>query len=122
MTRAKTPAQLAHEIWPRLIVVAETRGIVTRVALAERFGISGRVLRDFDQVLAPMEAYCRLHALPPLYTLIVGKNSEVPGNGTDAAVLEAEAVYAYNWRDRSPVIPSEDDFTTALTELGPAVS
>lgn len=114
MTKSKTPVQLAHQIWPRLVVVAETHGIITREALAQRFGISGRVLRDFDQVLAPLESYCQRHGLPPLSTLIVRKNAELPGDGTDAAAIATETVYSYKWRERSPVIPSEDDFAAAL--------
>lgn len=115
MARTKTSVQLAHEMWPRLIVVAETRGIIMRETLAQRFGISGRVLRDFDSILAPLEAYCQQHALPPLHVLIVRKGADVSGDGTDAAAEAAEAVYAYKWRERSPVIPSEDDFAAALT-------
>lgn len=88
--------------------------MITRQALAQRFGISGRALRDFDQILAPLESYCHRHALPSLSTLIVGANARGTDDGTDAAAIEAETVYAYKWRDRSPVIPSEDDFTAAL--------
>ena len=117
MTRRQTPVQLAHQIWPRLIVVAETHGRVTRQALAQRFGISGRALRDFDQILAPLESYCQRHALPPLFALIVGSNAEAPGAAAEAAAIEAETVYTYKWRDRSPVIPSEADFTAALASV-----
>lgn len=114
MTTVKTPAQLAHQIWPRLVVVAEAHGIITRKTLAKRFGITGKLLRDFDQILASIESYCRRHGLPPLAVLIVLKDSDIPGQGSDTAASDAEHVYAYDWRHRSPIIPSADDFSAVV--------
>ena len=79
MLRTKTPAQFAHEIWPRLVVTAESRGIITRTTLAKRFGIKGQALKNFNLLLVPLELYCRHHALPPLYALIVQRDSDLPG-------------------------------------------
>lgn len=114
MARTKTPPQLAHEIWPRLVVTAESHGVITRRALAKRFGISGQALKNFDQFLAPLESYCRHHELPPLYALIVQNESDMPGSGSEVREIDAETVYAYHWRQRSPIIPSEEDFAAAL--------
>lgn len=114
MIRTKTPAHLAHEIWPRLVVTAETRGVVTRTTLGKRFGIRGQALKNFDLILAPLESYCRHHELPPLHALIVQKESDIIGSDPDAPSIDVETVYAYPWRQRSPVIPSADDFTATL--------
>lgn len=114
MTRTKTPVQLAHQIWPRLVVTAEDRGTITHKTLAKRFGISGQALKNIERILAPLESYCRRHELPPLYALIVQKETDLPGHVADASTIDVERVYAYPWRKRSPIIPSEDDFTAAL--------
>ena len=115
MLRTKTPAQFAHEIWPRLVVTAESRGIITRTTLAKRFGIKGQALKNFNLLLVPLESYCRHHALPPLYALIVQRDSDLPGSSdADAPPIDAEMVYAFPWRHRSPMIPSPDDFTATL--------
>lgn len=115
MARTKTAQQLAHEIWPRLMVTAESRGTITRRTIAKRFGITGQAFKNFDKILAPLESYCRQHELPPLYALIVVNESDVPGSGTDAAGIDPETVYGYDWRQRTPMIPSEDDFAAVLT-------
>jgi len=80
MRRTKTPAQGAHEIWPRLVVTAESRGVITRMTRAKRFGITGQVLKNVHLILMPLESYCRHHALPPLYALIVQHDSDLPGS------------------------------------------
>lgn len=109
MNTAKSHVSLAREIWPRLIVVAEIRGIITRKTLAKRFGITGHALKHFDQIVATLESYCRQHALPALHTLIVEKDADVSGSAAE----EVEKVYSYRWRERSPVIPSEADLSAA---------
>lgn len=114
MASTPTSTELAHQIWPRLVVIAETRGSITRATLAARFGIKGQRLRNFDQILALLESYCRQHGLPPLHALIVHKEADVPGAHDPAALRDIEAVYGYNWRGRSPIIPSEAAFASAL--------
>jgi hypothetical protein len=107
--------QLAHQIWPRLVVLAERRSTITYQQLGEPFGITGRALQNFDRILAPIKHYCLQHGLPPLSALVVRKDSGLPGSGAEADDENILAVFAYDWRSRSPLIPSEAELAAAMS-------
>jgi hypothetical protein len=106
--------QLARQIWPILIDLASVRGTITYQELGERFGIAGRALQNFDRILAPIKRYCEQNGLPPLSALVVRKDSGLPGSGAEADEIDIDAVFAYDWRGRRPLIPSEDDLSAAM--------
>jgi putative restriction endonuclease len=106
--------QLAHKIWPRLIILAERRETITYQALGQPLGITGRALQNFDRILAPIKYYCLRHGLPQLSALVVRKDSGLPGTGAEANELDIDQVFNYNWRGRSPMIPSETELAVAM--------
>lgn len=114
MSTYSTSIQLAHKIWPRLMVLAEARSTITYQDLGKSYGIRGQALRNFDRILAPIKYYCIKHHLPPLSALVVRKDSLLPGVGAEADEDDILDVYSYNWRGRSPLIPSEADLAAAL--------
>lgn len=108
--------RLARRIWPKLVVLAESRSTITYKALGEPLGITGQALQNFDRILAPIKYYCKKQNLPPLYALVVRKDSGLPGTGAEADEVDIETVFAYNWRKINPLIPSEDELASALKE------
>lgn len=114
MSTYSKSVQLAHKIWPRLVVLAEHRSTITYQELGEPLGITGRALQNFDRILAPIKYYCLQHSLPPLYALVVRKDSGLPGSGAEADEMDIDMVYTYNWRGRSPSIPSEAELAAAM--------
>ena len=114
MTTYSRSIQLAHQIWPKLIILAERRATITYKELGEPFGITGQALQNFDRILAPIKYYCLRNNLPVLSALVVRKDSGLPGSGAEADDTDIAAVFAYNWRSRSPLIPSAAELTAAM--------
>jgi hypothetical protein len=106
--------QLAYKIWPKLIILAERRSTITYSDLGAPLGISGQALQSFDRILDPIRHYCLQHNLSPLSVLVVRKDSGLPGSGIEADEIDIDRVYAYNWRERSPIIPSEAELAAAM--------
>lgn len=106
--------QLAHKIWPRLVVLAERRSTITYQDLGAPLGITGQALQNFDRILTPIKRYCEQNDLPQLSALVVRKDSGLPGTGAEADETDIDAVFAYNWRGRSPMIPSEAELAAAM--------
>jgi hypothetical protein len=106
--------QLARKIWPDLVILAERRATISYQALGEQHGISGRALRSMGNILDPIKRYCQQYNLPQLNALVVRKDSELPGAGAEADESDIEEVFAFNWRSRSPLIPSEAELFEAM--------
>lgn len=114
MSNYSKSIQLAHKIWPRLMVLAEARSTITYQDLGESYGIRGQALQNFDRILAPIKYYCLKHGLPALNALVVRKDSNLPGSRAEADESDISQVFTYNWRNRSPLIPSEADLAAAM--------
>jgi hypothetical protein len=114
MASSNRSVQLAHKIWPRLMILAERRETITYQDLGESLGISGRALQNFDRILAPIKYYCLQHGLPQLSALVVRKDSGLPGTGAEADDTDIDQVFHYTWRERSPMIPSEAELAAAI--------
>ena len=106
--------QLAHQIWPTLMVRAKRGETVTYQELGEPLGIRGQALQNFDRILAPIKYYCQQHSLPPLYALVVRKDTGLPGSGAEADDSDFSSVFAYDWYARRPLIPSEAELAAAI--------
>jgi hypothetical protein len=106
--------QLAVKIWPKLMILAERRSTITYTDLGEPLGIRGQALQSFDRILNPIRHYCLQHNLPPLSALVVRKDSGLPGSGVEADETDIDRIYAYNWRGRSPIIPSAAELAAAM--------
>ena len=107
-------AQLAYKIWPKLMILAEHRKTTTYKELGALLGVTGRALQSLGYPLDPIRYYCLQHGLPPLSALVVRKDSGLPGSGAKANEMDIDRVYAYNWRGRSPLIPSEAELAEAM--------
>jgi len=49
---------------------------------------------------------------------VVRKDSELPGDGAEADESDIDAVFAVNWRNRSSLIPSEEELYEAMQKQG----
>lgn len=106
--------QLSRKIWPILIDLASIRRTITYKELGARLKIYGQALQNFDRILAPIKYYCIHHSLPPLGALVVYTGTAVPGSGAEADELDIENVFAYDWKNRRPLIPGEDELADAM--------
>jgi hypothetical protein len=116
MTEYSKSIQLARQIWPRLVVLAERRSTISYQALGEPLGIRGQALQNFDRILAPIKYYCLRHGLPQLSALVVRKDTGLPGSGAEADDVDIAEVFAYKWRERSPLVPSEAELAAAMVD------
>jgi hypothetical protein len=114
MTDVSKSVQLAHRMWPHLVILAGRRTTTTYQALGEQHGITGQALQNFARILAPIKYYCVQHGLPPLSALVVRKDSGLPGTGAEADDTDILAVYAYDWQARRPLIPGEAELAAAI--------
>jgi len=106
--------QLSRKIWPVLIDLASIRQTTTYKGLGAKYKIHGQALQNFARILAPIKYYCIEHNLPPLSALVIYTNSTVPGSGAEADELDIDRVFAYNWKGRSPLVPSEAEFAEVM--------
>ena len=116
MSEYSKSIQLARQIWPRLIVLAERRSTISYQSLGKPLGIGGQALQNFDRILAPIKYYCLRHGLPQLSALVVRKDTGLPGSGAEADDTDIAAVFAYKWRERAPLVPSEAELAAAMEQ------
>jgi hypothetical protein len=105
---------LSRDIWARLIDLAAVRQTITYRDLGERYGIRGQALQNFARILAPIKYYCIDQHLPPLSALVVYSHSSVPGSGVEADEMDIDRVFAYDWKNRRPLIPTEGEFAAIM--------
>jgi len=95
----------AHEAWDILAECARRKQPLAYGELAGQMGIHHRACAPF---LGLIQAHCRSHGLPPLQSLVVNKQTSVPGggyhgSGTDLRELiqAHDDVFAFSW-ERHP--------------------
>ncbi len=92
-----TIPERAHQIWPVLAWAAHNRQVLTYEILGKLIGVPQVGL---GQLLEPIQSYCIQRELPPLTSLVVGKDTGIPGVGfirkEDIPVTQAR-VFAYDW-------------------------
>jgi hypothetical protein len=104
----------SRRVWAALIDLAFVRRTITYKELGARLQIQGRALQNFDRTLAPIKHYCIQRTLPPLSALVVYTGTGLPGSEAEADELGIENVFAYDWKGRKPMIPSEDELADAM--------
>ena len=104
----------ALQIWQILVGKAHDRQTLTYELLSVMLGYGGA--GTMDKMLGHVAAYCALHGLPLLNTLVVGKYSGVPTEGTFGRDPneEREQVFNHPWFVVYP--PSAEDFAEAFAE------
>jgi hypothetical protein len=106
-----TREQRAQQLWSVLVLAARNRQILTYEIVAQACGVPAPSIGDF---LRPIQQYCIESDLPPLTSIIVNKNSGIPGEGFIAAQDVPRAhvdVFSKEWLRE--VAPSEDRLAEA---------
>lgn len=104
----------ALQIWQILIANADNRQTITYGMLSNMLGFGGAGV--MDKMLGHIAAYCALHDLPLLNTLVVGRDSGVPTDGTLGRDPneERERVFGFSWFRVYP--PTPDALAEAFEE------
>jgi len=106
-----TREQRAQQLWSILVLAARNRQVLTYEIVAQACGVPAAGIGDF---LRPIQQYCSEEGLPPLTSIVVNKNSGVPGDGFIAApdVPRAQMeVFGKNWLEETA--PSAEVFAAA---------
>ena len=105
-----TREQRAQQLWSILVLAARSRQIWSYEIVGQACRLPPASIGDF---LRPIQQYCSENDLPPLTSLIVGKNDGVPGDGFIAAqdVPRAQMqVFERDWlSERAPTAPQFAD-------------
>jgi len=109
-----TVAERAVRMWPMLVLAARNRQTLTYQMVEQS---TGMMAPGVGRCLDPIQSYCRVHTLPPLTALVVGKDDGMPGTGFSAAedVQLAQAdVYRHDWTANR--CPSREEFERAARD------
>lgn len=104
-------AQRAQQIWSVLALAASNRQILTYDLLGRACGVPAAGIGDF---LRPIQQYCSERGWPPLTSLVVSKESGIPGDGfiAEADVPRAQSrTFGHDWLAEQA--PSEDELAAA---------
>ena len=105
--------QRAQQIWSILVLAAEFRQVLTYEIVGQACGVPPPSIGDF---LRPIQQYCTEENLPPLTSLVVNKNTGLPGEGFIAAEnvpLAQIQTFAYDWLTLSA--PSAEQFADSYS-------
>lgn len=97
----------AQQLWSILVLAARSRQLLTYEMVATACGVPSPSVGDF---LRPVQQYCAERSLPALTSIIVNKNSGVPGDGFIAAhdVPRAQSdVFAKDWLAETAPTPDQ---------------
>lgn len=87
----------AQQLWSILVLAARNRQVLTYEIVAQACGVSPPSIGDF---LRPIQQYCSEVNHPPLTSIIVSKNTGLPGEGFIAAEnvpLAQIKTFAVDW-------------------------
>ena len=73
-----TREQRAQQLWSILVLAARARQVLTYEMVAQACGVPAAAIGDF---LRPVQQFCSEAGLPPLTSLVVNKNTGLPGEG-----------------------------------------
>ena len=98
----------AAQIWGVLAWAARHRQTITYQQLSQ---VTGMYTPGLGNMLAPIQAYCVHHKLPPLTVLVVQKSTGLPGEGFTAAQAVQTAsdqarVFDYDWLEHGNPQPN----------------
>lgn len=72
----------AQQLWSILVLAAKNRQVFTYEIVAQACGVPPPSIGEF---LRPIQQYCSEKDLPPLTSIVVNKNTGLPGEGFIAA-------------------------------------
>jgi hypothetical protein len=105
----------AVQAWSVLALAARNRQVLNYHLVSRLVGIP---TNGIGRLLGPIQAYCMDRGLPPLTSLVVGRDSGLPGSGFIAAenLPAAQArVFEYDWLEHG--CPSADEFAGAVARM-----
>lgn len=102
----------AQQLWSILVLAARNRQVLTYEIIAQACGVPAPSIGDF---LRPIQQLCTERELPPITSLIVNKNTGLPGEGflTESVPLAQLQSFSCNWL--AIQAPSAEDFASAYT-------
>ena len=104
-------AQRAQQIWSILVLAASNRQTLTYDLIGRACGVPAAAIGDF---LRPIQQYCSERGWPALTSLVVGKESGMPGDGfiAEADVPRAQSrTFTHDWLAEQA--PSEEELAAA---------
>ena len=108
-----TREQRAQQLWSVLVLAACNRQVLTYEIVGKACGVPAPSLGDF---LRPIQQFCSENELPPLTSIVVAKNSGIPGEGFIAAEnvpLAQIQTFSKNWLEEQA--PSAELLADAYT-------
>jgi hypothetical protein len=86
----------AQQLWSILVLAARNRQVLTYEIVAQACGVPPPSIGDF---LRPIQQYCSEANLPPLTSIIVSKNTGLPGEGfiAENVPLAQIETFAVDW-------------------------
>ena len=110
---AMTREQRAQQLWSVLVLAAQNRQILTYEIVGHACGLPPPAIGD---LLRPIQQFCTENGLPPLTSIVVSKQTGLPGDGFIAAENVPMAqlqTFSRNWLDVSA--PSGEQFADAYS-------
>lgn len=92
-----TREQRSQQLWSILVLGARNRQLLTYEMIGQACGVPAAAIGDF---LRPIQQFCSEKKLPALTSIIVGKDTGVPGEGflASSEVPKSQAdVFAKDW-------------------------
>ncbi len=108
-----TREERAQQLWGILVLAAQNRQVLTYEIVAHACGVPAPAIGDF---LRPIQQYCSEKRFPPLTSIIVSKQTGLPGDGFIAAEsvpLAQIQTFARDWSETSA--PSADELADAYS-------
>ena len=108
-----TKYQRALQIWPLLVCAARDRRTYTYREVADVLGMP-KGWRAIGHFLDPIFLYCEEKRLPPLWALVVRKDTGIPGYGPtnpEEVERERERAFVHDWSAEKT--PGTADFEQA---------
>ena len=104
------------QLWSVMVLAASHRQILTYDLVAKVCGLKPRGLGDY---LRGVQQHCIDKRLPPLTSIVVNKETGLPGSGFTAAADDVPRaqmrVFRHNWLEMNA--PNESDLKQAYSRL-----
>lgn len=103
----------AQQLWSILVLAARNRQVLTYEIVSKACGVPPPSIGDF---LRPIQQYCSEEKLPPLTSIVVNKNTGLPGDGFSGVKnvpLAQIETFAFDWLELQA--PSADELADAYT-------
>jgi hypothetical protein len=100
----------AQQLWSILVLAARNRQVLTYELIAQACGVPAPSVGDF---LRPIQQLCIERGLPPITSLIVNKNTGLPGDGFLAESVPLAQIQSFAWDWLAIQSPSAEDFANA---------